>query len=160
MGELTHLSLLCGVRTADRWECFSDDQWKCSPKWGQSKRCRFWEEDASKTHPEVSLHIWEGYSITKCELRPIFTELRPIKDSASALRGSPHSSQNQKQIQITIWWWDGQACLGWPGNLSVQRQFCPHTLIIRLWWSGSLSFPATVWITGLFYIYFFNENTL
>ena len=31
--------------------------------------------------------------------------------STPALRGLPHSSQNQKQIQITIWWWGEQACL-------------------------------------------------
>ena len=31
--------------------------------------------------------------------------------STPALRGLPLSSQNQKQIQITIWWWDEQTCL-------------------------------------------------
>ena len=29
----------------------------------------------------------------RCELQPIFTELRLFKDSASALRGSPQPSQ-------------------------------------------------------------------
>ena len=33
--------------------------------------------------------------------------------SASPHRGLRHSSQNQKQIQITIWWWDEVPCLGW-----------------------------------------------
>ena len=32
--------------------------------------------------------------------------------SASPHRGLRHSSQNQKQIQITIWWWDEVPCLG------------------------------------------------
>ena len=31
--------------------------------------------------------------------------------SASPHRGLRHSSQNQKQIQITIWWWDEVPCL-------------------------------------------------
>ena len=35
--------------------------------------------------------------------------------SASPHRGLRHSSQNQKQIQITIWWWDEQPCLIWRG---------------------------------------------
>ena len=34
--------------------------------------------------------------------------------SASPHRGLRHSSQNQKQIQITIWWWDEVPCL--PGS--------------------------------------------
>ena len=29
-------------------------------------------------------------------------------------KGVPHSSQNQKHLQITIWWWDEHACFGFP----------------------------------------------
>ena len=46
--------------------------------------------------PSESQRTWEGWSIEKPELQPIFAELWPIKDSAAALRGSWPSSQHQK----------------------------------------------------------------
>ena len=49
--------------------------------------------------------------------------------STPALRGLPHSSQNQKQIQITIWWWGEQACLlrVW-ASIGVKLTFALHRI--------------------------------
>ena len=74
--------------------------------------------------------------------------------SASPHRGLRHSSQNQKQIQITIWWWDEVPCLpgrweGWGcwqletrGTLSVKHieansPNLDKVIFLENWWSFS-----------------------
>ena len=111
----------CHVRAGEIWNQAETNPIQRFPKFdGLSQPLSSFEDVFRHFVMNLSDFFWlhSHFSVHGRAHHSFPTSLAPNKSlylastfSASPHRGLRHSSQNQKQIQITIWWWDEVPCL-------------------------------------------------